>query len=209
VPTVLAARSYASACVLVLLTYSVKRAVLPGITVCWLTNATSGPAPAPGAPGRGELFVTSIEFALIVVRTSVAVAWLAGFVADVAVFCTWYGPPVAEAGSVTFKMTWYTAPGASGPTSGVRLPFESVSGVTPSLWNSCTIEPAGNVLPPVLMSNTSFPVPVFVSVFVNDTTEPCWALGKVWPVNVTDADWFTVNGATFVNSGPTLPEPSK
>src|SRR5262249_55759798 len=89
--TVLAARSYASACVLVLLTYSVNRAVLPGFTVCRSTNAASGPAPAPGAPGSGELFVTSTELAVIVVSTSVAVAVLAGLVADVGGFLPWVG----------------------------------------------------------------------------------------------------------------------
>jgi hypothetical protein len=52
-------------------------------------------------------------------------------------------------------------------------------------------------------------LPVFVSVFVNDTVAPCTALGTIWPVNVTDAVWFTVNGAVFVNSGPTLAAPSK
>src|SRR5262249_6445894 len=71
------------------------------------------------------------------------------------------------------------------------------------------MEPAGNELPPVLMSNTSLPLPVFLSVFVNDTTEPCSAFATVCPVNVTDADWLTVNGALFVKNGPTLPAPSK
>src|SRR6185369_1295269 len=88
VPTVLAARSNASGCELVLLTYSVKRAVLPGITVCRSTNATSGPGPVPGAPGSGALLVTSTELAVITVSWSVAVAVLAGLVADTAVFCT-------------------------------------------------------------------------------------------------------------------------
>ena len=90
----------------------------------------------------------------------------------------------------------------------MRLPFESESGVTPSLWNSCTIEPAGNELPDVLMSNTSAPLPVLTSTFVNDTVAPCSALGTVAPVNVTDADWFTANGAMFVKNGPTFAAPS-
>src|SRR5258708_35449570 len=89
VPSVLAARSYASDCALVLLTYSVKRTVVPGLPVWRSTNATSGPAPAPAPPGSGALLVTSTVFAVIVVSTSVALAETSGLLAERAVFVTW------------------------------------------------------------------------------------------------------------------------
>ena len=43
-------------------------------------------------------------------------------------------------------------------------------------------------MPEVEMSNTSAPLPVFVSVLLNDTVVPCSALATVWPVNVAEAD---------------------
>ena len=82
------------------------------------------------------------------------------------------------------------------------LPFESVSGVTPSLWKSVNVVPAGNVPAPTVMSNTSVPLPVLVSVLVNATSAPCGAEATVWPVNVSDTVWFTVNGARLVVNGP-------
>ena len=69
--------------------------------------------------------------------------------------------------------------------------------------------PAGNVLAPTVMSKTSVPLPVFVSAFVNVTTEPCSALATVWPPNVSDVAWFTMNGARFVKKGPVFAAPSK
>src|SRR5262245_39279348 len=98
---------------------------------------------------------------------SVAVAnWLPSR-RDVAVFCTWYGPPVADVGRVTRSTIVRDAPAASGPESGTKLPSESVSGVTPSDWNSAYDVPGGNVLAPTVMSNTSDELPVLVSTFEN------------------------------------------
>src|SRR5262245_66580184 len=58
------------------------------------------------------------------------------------------------------------------------------------------------------MSNTSAPLPSFVSWFVNETVAPCSTLPTVWPENRSATDWSTANGATFVKNGPTSTTPS-
>src|SRR5688572_8929979 len=126
------------------------------------TAAPSGPGPTPRPPGSGALFVTSTVLAVIRVRTSVAVANWPGSLTEVAVFCTWYGPPVAEGGSAARRTIVIDAPGRTGPESATKLPFESVSGVTPSAWNSEYDVPGGKVPAPIAMSNTSVALPTFV-----------------------------------------------
>jgi hypothetical protein len=61
---------------------------------------------------------------------------------------------------------------------------------------------------PTTTSNTSLALPVFVRVFVNETFAPCAADATVWPVNVSEADALTVNGAALVVNGPTFDTPS-
>ena len=117
-----------------LFTTSVKRVVVPGFVELRTTNTASGPSPAPGAPGSAEFAVRSTLLAVIAVNWSVAFAFVAGLIADVAVLVTVYGPPVEPEGSCALRMTLYDAPAASGPVSGMPLPFESVSSAIPLLW---------------------------------------------------------------------------
>src|SRR5262245_10762211 len=127
---------------------------------------------------------------------------------DVARFCTWYGPPVADVGRVTRNTIVRDAPAASGPESGTKLPSESVSGVTPSAWNSEYDVPGGNVLAPTVMANTSLELPGLVSTLGKAIVAPWVADGTIWPVNVSEAAASTTNGARFVGNGPTFDTPS-
>src|SRR5262245_12441293 len=114
VGSVLAERSKLSAVPLLLLTYSVKRVVVPGFVAFVITAATSGPAPAPGAAPPGLLFVRSTAFGVIAVSTSVAIALTSALATEVACLSTWNGPPTAPGGSVACNTTPVAAPAATG-----------------------------------------------------------------------------------------------
>jgi hypothetical protein len=86
------------------------------------------------------------------------------------------------------------------------VPPVSASGVTPSLLKSVKVVPAGNVLPPSVMSKASAMLPRLVSVFSKATVVPGAAEARRWPTSSTSIRPDTVYETVLVaRSMPAAP----
>ena len=202
-------------------TYNAKRVVMPGLAAFVLiivpvgTPGETNPDPVPRTPDypTGAKLVKSTVFAVIAPKVSVAVCVLP-LAMDVAILLTVTEVAVAGAlaGNVALRITIKTPPGATGPVSGVALVGLLVlaNGVPSLPLKSAKVVPTGNALAVaalIVISKVSLPLPLLVSVLLNDTTEP-WAavvVASAGPVKVNETVWFTVNGTVLVLIGVGLP----
>ena len=171
------------------MTYNVNRVVAPGSAVFVVTAAASGPAPKPQLSSTASqlsstvnpvsalrLLVKSTVLATISPKRSITVFVFEVSFDDLARLTVWYGPPVAEAGSVAISITLYPHTpllsvtkydGHVSPTAGI-IPVSgllslsvSINEVTPSLLYKKKLVPLGNVDDSIVTLKISSSLPVF------------------------------------------------